>query len=151
MRTGKTTRIMEWASSSEKIDGITSPLYMNQKHLYNLKTGVMKNLENVSECDEEKIISVGSYKFNPDVFEWGRKKLNEAVNTNNTKWLVIDEIGLLELNGKGLEPEVSTILKKRENYKFDILLIVRESLVEDVMKKYNFTEDDLEDFTDHLI
>ncbi len=151
VRTGKTTRIMDWSSSSENVDGITAPVYLNQKHMFNLKTGVMKNLENVSECAEDKIITVGTYKFNPEVFEWGRKKLKQAASTVDLKWLVIDEIGLLELDGRGLEPEVTRILNNRNNYKFNILLIVRESLVDDVMKKYNFTSDDIEDFTNHLI
>lgn len=151
VRTGKTTKIMDWATSSKKIDGITAPVYLNQKHLYNLKTGVMKNLENVSGCKDEEIIFVGSYKFNPEVFEWGRRKISEASVSNHIDWLVIDEIGLLELDGKGLEPAVSEIISNRENYKFNLLLIVRDSLLEEVFKKYDLYEDDIEDFSKHLI
>jgi len=51
-------------------------------------------------------------------------------------WLVIDEIGPLELEGSGLEPAISEILKDRDSFNGEILCVVRDSIMERFLEHY---------------
>ena len=79
---------------------------------------------------------IGNYIFSIEVFDWAKRQIQKAVKTGN-QWLIIDEIGPLELKGQGLEPAISEIL---QNYKLSrdhrLLLVVRENLIEEVIKHY---------------
>jgi nucleoside-triphosphatase THEP1 len=66
---------------------------------------------------------------------------------NMPRYLVIDEIGPLELSGRGLEPMVSTILENYERSpKQHLVLVVRDYLLEKVISHYHLRDQIL---TDH--
>lgn len=60
-------------------------------------------LEADSKEKEVNIVTVDRYKFKKKVFEWGRNVLMKA-STENYAYLIIDEIGRLEFEGKGYRP-----------------------------------------------
>jgi nucleoside-triphosphatase len=140
VHTGKTTRIAEWASRNN-CTGILSPIINGKRHLREIKSGELKLLESDSNINS---ISIGRYNFKKEVFEWGRQKLL-AEYESEPEWLVIDEYGKLELRGEGLEPVISTIINHwKINKKNNLLIVVRDYLVNDFIKKFdrgiNFTE-----------
>jgi nucleoside-triphosphatase THEP1 len=51
-------------------------------------------------------------------------------------WLVVDEIGPLELEGKGLEPAITQIFSERDNFRGNILCVVRNSILEKFIQHY---------------
>jgi nucleoside-triphosphatase THEP1 len=56
-------------------------------------------------------------------------------------WLIIDEIGPIELRGEGLEPQVSQILKEYpRTRKNRLILVIRDQLLEKVLEHYNLSE-----------
>ena len=65
----------------------------------------------------------------------GKKLLLDCLS-KDLDWLVIDESGPLELEGKGLEPAVSKILIEDEKYGGNILCVVRESLLDKFVEHY---------------
>ena len=132
IKSGKTTTLHEWAKEQNNIDGILAPVINNKRHLLRIMTNEKKLLEQNDFTD--KIINIGKYYFSQSVFEWGQNQLLDSFNCKN-EYIIIDEIGPLELRGEGLEPAVSKIISDKLNSK-KIILVVREKLVDEVIKHY---------------
>ncbi len=56
-------------------------------------------------------------------------------------WLVIDEIGPLELNNSGLEPAITEIFSNRSTFKGNILIVVRDKVFNDLIAHYGIQND----------
>jgi len=139
VHSGKTFRLLNWAGSLQSIDGIAAPFINSNRYLQHISSRKKKLLQlpvNTHNLSTEK---VGPYIFSKEVFAWGRKILLDCMN-NETDWLVIDEIGLLELDGRGLEPAVSEILNCSDCSIKNIVLVVRDNLVSRVIKHYGFSK-----------
>lgn len=133
VQTGKTTRVGGWASQNN-CSGILAPIINGKRHLKDLSSGEEKLLEDESN---RNLISIGRYNFKKEVFEWGRQKLL-AEYESEPEWLVIDEYGKLELRNEGLEPAISTIINHwKINKKNNLLIVVRDYLVNDFIKKFD--------------
>jgi predicted AAA+ superfamily ATPase len=117
IRSGKTTRLIAWVKYHRNSAGILSPVIREQRWIYSIHSNDYRKLE----ADDDR--------------------LAEEDIINRSPYLIIDEIGPLELSGQGLEPMVSQII---QNYKasstYHLILIVREHILDDVILHY-----DLED------
>ena len=87
-----------------------------------------------ADSDEEKIY-VGRFNFSKINFEKAIQIIHDTITKKG--WLVIDEIGPLELRGEGFCNVLKEVLKRRKE---KILLIVREGMTEQVKKYFNFDE-----------
>jgi nucleoside-triphosphatase THEP1 len=135
VHTGKTTRLMQWASSQKNIDGIFQPIIDEKRFIYHIASRTLKMLESPLNSIDEKVIKIGNYRFSKDVFIWVQNVLLNSLD-KNLEWLIIDEIGPLELEGKGLEPAVSIILNEDEKYEGNILCVVRDSMLDKFIEHY---------------
>lgn len=139
VRSGKTTRIGQWVKSNPHIDGILAPRIDGQRYVQRISSGVYRRIEISNPAANESIISIGHYRFSAAVFRWARKELLSCLQIPSLQWLVVDEIGPLELQGQGLEPAVSEILKCcREAPSFRLLLIIRQSLLAEAGAHYQW-------------
>jgi nucleoside-triphosphatase len=136
VHTGKTTRLNEWIKYQKNVDGILAPIIDGQRHLHRIKTGELRQLELNDENSAQKIVKIGQYQFTGEVFDWARQQLYEAAQSC-PDWLIIDEIGPLELGGEGLEPAVSIIISslKTDNHT-KLLLVIRDRLLTEVLQHY---------------
>jgi len=132
-KSGKTTKLMQWAASQKNIDGIFQPVIDGRRFIYHISSRTLKKLE-VDNGDD--LISIGQYKFNNQTFLWAQEKLLDACNKKIDK-LIIDELGPLELMGKGLEPAISKIISLLPNFNFQIILVIREKILLDLLNHYN--------------
>jgi len=140
VKSGKTTRLIAWIRYHEHCAGILAPVIDEKKYLYSIHHEQELPLEGDSGTPGQKRIDIGRYSFLLSSFEWARKELLTALNLN-PRWFIIDEIGPLELAGKGLEPAVSTILNKFERAKdHQLILVIRETLLEQVVSHYQLEE-----------
>lgn len=133
VHTGKTTSLLRWCADKKNIDGIFQPVIEEKRFIYHLGSRTLKRLEVDSI---ENVTLIGKYKFDNSTFEWAQKVLLDSFN-QNLELLIIDEIGPLELEGKGLEPALSFLMKNRKNFAGKILLVIRNSILEEVIKKYD--------------
>ncbi len=76
-------------------------------------------------------IKIGRFWFFEEGFRFGRKAIE--TNINDLDLLVIDEIGYLELKGKGW---FSSIEKAMQNQDLDMIWVVRKRILEEVMKQW---------------
>jgi len=75
----------------------------------------------------------GKFHINPKGLEMGIAILNPARLTDK-KLVVIDEIGLLELENKGWAGCLQELIRTSKN---NLLITVRDTLIEDVLTKWN--------------
>ena len=143
IKSGKTTRLMLWASSQKNIDGILQPVIEGKRFIYHLGSKTLKQLE---IADEPNAIQIGNYKFSGTVFSWSQNVIVSCLQ-KDLNWLVIDEIGPLELEGKGLEPAITKIISERDNFSGNILCVVRDSILERFIHHYRI-ENSYEIFND---
>lgn len=146
IQSGKTTALAEWASKKHGVYGIVSPFMFGKKLLTDLRTGESKQLQvNASERGGS-VIHIGSYRFDKEVFKWGRDMMLESI-IYSPEWFIVDEVGPLEIRGEGLEPAFREILIRTEllpNSK--LVIVIRKGLVETVLDHYRIPQNSAKEF-----
>lgn len=142
IRTGKTTRLMKWAANKKNVDGIFQPVVDSKRFIYHISSRTLKPLETDLEINS---IKIGKYFFSKETFQWAQNQIIHSLSTN-IDWLIIDEIGPLELQGAGLEPTINKIINEAENLKANILCVVRDNLLAEFLSHYGL-ENRIENFS----
>jgi nucleoside-triphosphatase len=144
IKSGKTTRLEKWIVKKPNVDGILAPVIAGKRYLKRIKTKETKLLEYTGTSQKIELTTICNYKFLNSTFEWGQQELFNAY-LKKPDWLIIDEIGPLELRDEALEPMVSKIIN--ENFgKINIVLVVRKILVEKVIEHYKLNKKGLKFF-----
>ena len=102
----------------------------------------MKNIESgeqwQAQCTDtlttEPVETIGRFRFFSAAFRKANEALMRAAG-DAPQWLLIDEIGKLELEGKGFAPALLAILK--EGKPKNLLLVVRDSLITEVLEFFS--------------
>ncbi len=149
IKTGKTTRLQKWVKENPDADGILSPVIDGCRNIVSVKSNEARLLEYHGDDKSIELTKIGNYNFLTSVFEWGREELYNAY-LQKPKWLIVDEIGPLELRGEGLEPVVSRILNDSANDATNVVLVVRKPLLETVIEHYGLHTKGYKYFNDVL-
>ncbi|MCK8480454.1 nucleoside-triphosphatase [Psychroserpens algicola] len=148
IRSGKTTALLDWCASRTDVDGLLCPDGSEGKR-YFLKLKSKTNFELETEIETEEVIAIGSFKFLKSAFKTANEYLLEAAKTKAFQYLILDELGKLELKNEGLHAAAQTLIT---TYKQDqtqhLILVVRDYLVDDIRKHYDITEYSLLNTTD---
>lgn len=136
IQTGKTTILFQWAATQKNIDGLLQPVIDDKRFIYHIASRTLKQLETERK---ENVTSIGKYNFSNDTFEWARNNLSKSFE-QNLDWLIIDEVGPIELTGKGLEPVITNIVNEKERFSGKILFVVRENLLHDFLLHYKIED-----------
>ncbi|HMN17368.1 MAG TPA: nucleoside-triphosphatase [Ignavibacteriaceae bacterium] len=127
-------KIISFLKKNEKsIDGFYSKGIFdgNKKIGYNiveLKSGKLTQIASAT-TNKKFQMKQGKYFFNPEVFE-DFNKIN--LRSIETDVFIVDEIGYLELKGKGFYPFVYKLIK---HYEGKIILSIRKSILIEMMTK----------------
>lgn len=92
-----------------------------------------------AELNEKNIQQVGRYTFSGSAFDWANKVLLQTAQLPEIKLLVIDEIGPLELQGKGLAPAFDYIINNLRPDQ-NLVLVIREKIAESIIMLYNLNQ-----------
>ena len=138
---GKSTRLMNWILHETNVTGIVCPRSKGKRELYSVHTKNYKEFE--VDNDSNPVVKIGNYKFLKESFEWAEKELLKA-REFKPQWLVIDEIGPLELQGQGFDKVIKQLLNLSELSETNFVLVVRENLIDDVISNYNLDADKIE-------
>ena len=131
VRSGKTTVLLQSASSRRDVAGILTPQGAEGRALLDLQSGETFPME--ADGTTGEVLEVGPFRFRQDAFEKGERILQQ--HQQHHGWLVIDEIGPLELRGSGWASSLQTLLAIASP-PFQLLLVVREGLVYEVMQHF---------------
>ncbi len=135
IHSGKTTELMNWCNAQESIAGILMPDIDGSRKIYNIETKEVFDIECIDPANNtEALTSVGRFNFYTSAFEKANSKLLNAL-PQNPSWLVIDEVGKLELDGKGFYISLMNIVNSYNNDigSGNLLITVRESLCAEVI------------------
>lgn len=135
VHSGKTTELLSWCNKQDNIAGILMPDMDGGRKIYNIKTKDIFDIECLDPANcTEPLTTVGRFNFYTSAFEKANSiLLNELCNYPD--WVVIDEAGKLELDGKGFYSALKTIvdLYKSNTAEGNLLIIVRDSLCDAVI------------------
>ena len=139
IRSGKTTELQQWCAGKNNVAGILMPDIDGVRHFLNIKSGELFKAEKVGETAEE-ILCVGKYSFSKAAFKMACETLLNALKLM-PDILVIDEIGKLELRKAGLYEAVIKAIDVYKNLacENDLILVVREELLNDVIKNFDIS------------
>jgi nucleoside-triphosphatase THEP1 len=101
----------------------------------NIQTGERFEME--AEDRETEILKIGKYRFKKKSFNKAITTLQQSLNEKKG-WLVIDEIGPLELRKEGFYKILNEILGTKTS--LQIILVVRNSLIEEVINFFRLSE-----------
>jgi nucleoside-triphosphatase THEP1 len=129
---GKTTALLQWAGKRNDVYGILTPVMNDTRVFMDAHTKEQFAME---ATGAEETIMVGRFIFSKTNFEKAIQIIRNAIHKDG--WLVIDEIGPLELRGEGFHDVLKEVLIAREE---KIILVVREGLCEKVKEQFETTD-----------
>ncbi len=142
---GKTTALMNWVKGKENIGGFLAPDIDGRRRLYFLRSRQLHDFQ-LTETAAKKAapgetVAVGRFFFDASAFALARQTLLED-SERGSSWVIIDEIGKLELQGEGLEPAAGKVIRKFQAGEAPgkLLLVVRSELVEKVAAYYGLEQ-----------
>lgn len=138
IQSGKTTKLMQWAANKKNVFGILTPVVDNKRVFLDLTTKEQFRME--AKPNEENVFTIGRFVFSKQSFEKAINILTKALKENDG-WLVVDEIGPLELRGEGFHDAIMEILKTEINLK--ILFVIRNTILEKALMFYRFNIEEI--------
>lgn len=141
VRTGKTTALLRRTAGRQDTDGVLCPDDDNGKrYIWLLKARQAYPLEAEENTPDQDTIGVGRFRFLKSAFTEANNYLLSTAEAGTYKWLVIDELGKLELNDTGLHRAAKTLITSHENSaNRHIILVVRDTLLHEIPVHYNFS------------
>ena len=139
IHSGKSSTLANWCQSRNDVYGILSPVENGKRFFRDISSGEKFSME--AGPDEISTIPIGKFKFSMSAFSKAVEIITSGTY-NRKGWLVIDEIGPLELSGRGFDEVLKEILQNAPS-NMKLILVVRDSIKDEVIRRYSLT--------DHLI
>ncbi len=133
IRTGKTTALLT-AFPSSLAHGVLQPVVDGRRHVLCLQSGQSRPLEASADLPEQDRVHVGRFVFSAPALRWANGCIVDALDLRaDGKWVVIDEVGSLELGDSGLASSVrEAVTRAQSPGGLHLLLVVRDGLVDAV-------------------
>lgn len=135
-QSGKTTFLQKWVSG-KRVGGVLSPVGKNGKRHFELLPGKEK-IPMESAPGEFPTIPVGRFSFSFENFEKAIQHVYQCADRDFPQ-IIIDEIGPLELREEGFFHVLRDLLPRHRMGKTQLVLVIREELVEEVMDFFGIT------------
>lgn len=140
IRSGKTSALMAWVSERNDVDGLLCPDDENGKR-YFLKIKSKNKFELEVESELKKTVKIGNFKFLKSAFDKGNEYLISKASKMQSKYVIIDEVGRLELRNEGLHHSTEILIPEYVNDENKyLILVVRDYLLDDILRNYSIKE-----------
>ena len=138
---GKTTILSNYIRhSSHQWGGVLTPIINGKRCMVHLFSQQIIEIE-ADPNQPEDFLPVGRYIFSKMAFETINQLIIKDLRYNPN--VIIDEVGPLELDGKGFDSILNEVFETAES----IFVVVRDTLVEDVKKRYRLDRWEVEEIT----
>ena len=117
--------------------GIIAPDVDGMRQLYYPGENLWKEFQ--VERSGDDILQICDYRFLKQRVEEANEYLTkQAMQRPEGKWLIIDELGKLELKGEGLYPGIVRVLKNyfHTDWNIRILIVIRDSLLNEAVEQF---------------
>jgi nucleoside-triphosphatase THEP1 len=130
-QTGKTTALVSWIKHRENVAGILTPVVNGKRLFYSINDSSYYDME--AAPNEKNVLSVGKFQFSATAFTKTEELISAWSNQSHWNWIIIDEIGPLELvQQKGLYNSFRKLIQATGKY--NLLIVVRPSLIQQVLE-----------------
>jgi molybdopterin-guanine dinucleotide biosynthesis protein A len=134
VQTGKTSSLIKWLSHKTNLGGFITEDIGDLRCIKTLSDSKVYPFQKVSKTEVDDIL-VGKYIFSKDGFAIGKKQLQNT--SSNYDWFIVDELGKLEMNDDGFEPELSKCINYFKSHTDQkLLLVIRDFLLDAAIEKY---------------
>ncbi|WP_296383302.1 nucleoside-triphosphatase [Winogradskyella sp.] len=142
IRIGKTTALLDWCKNRSDTDGVLCPDDdKGKRYFLNIKSKNSYPLAANTNTEEDNIVSIGPFQFLKSSFQNANDYLVHCNEKRDYSYLIVDELGKLELKNVGLHDSAKHIVIQHENSKsHHIILVVRESLLSEIIEHYNISQ-----------
>lgn len=138
---GKSTRLFMHYENRIDVGGLVCRESDQGRVFYDLASRNYIPFEMQAEAADT--IAIGRFIFDLKAFDIGINILRESWQLNQTT--ILDEWGPLELNDKGFEPELREIISNAYTHHVKkLIIVVRDTLVDRFIDKYNLHMDALQ-------
>lgn len=141
VHSGKTTELLNWCKHTPNVYGVAMPDIDGNRKIIDLHSKEIFDIECTDTNTYEPLTVVGRFKFFTAAFDSANKIIRQAL-TQPADWLVIDEVGKLELDGKGFYRSMRDAVSAYHNNLLPgkLLLTVRENLCKDVIRYFDLND-----------
>jgi len=134
IRTGKTTTLKNWAECTPNVVGFLSPEIHGRRMFQDIETDELIPMET-----ESNDLIVGKFAFDSSSFVHVKTEILKAWEDAVADFIVLDEIGPLEINkGLGFHDLVLHLQEESSLKKPNLLFVVRDNCLEAFIEKYSF-------------
>ena len=127
-QSGKTTLLQSFCKTYSNTGGLLTPVVNGKRKFYNICT---KEVFNMEAFEEEEQLYVGKYIFSAAAFKKGASQLLAASKQNENEYLIVDEVGPLEIRlQQGFYAALQEILQS--GLYRTLILVVRPSLIREL-------------------
>jgi nucleoside-triphosphatase len=130
---GKTTALLHWSENHKDVYGILTPVVNGERVFMDAHNRRQFKME--ASAMEENTLDVGRWKFDRGSFDKAVEILSDACNREG--WVVVDELGPLELRKEGLYEIVEEMIHSTH---LKILLVVRDTLLEKMIDHFQLQQ-----------
>jgi nucleoside-triphosphatase THEP1 len=136
-RSRKTSTLLQWAKVRNDCGGILCPDKRGLRYLLNVKDKKTFPFQKKEKAGSDDI-TVGNFILDGNGFKQASAWLDEHLRDPNLHYVVLDEIGLLELEGRGWDPWLKSSISKLGDK--TLILVVRRKLLDEVIQRYGLGE-----------
>jgi len=132
IHSGKTTELLQWCNEQKNVCGILMPDISGSRKILDIKTKEVFDIECTdAENTKEPLTTIGKYHFYTAAFDKANLILLDSL-AQKPNWLIIDEAGKLELEGKGFYSSIkkATELYNNKEKTGNLLITGRDSFCE---------------------
>lgn len=134
VRSGKTTELQQWCVDIGNVGGILMPDREGVRFFQDIETG--ESWPALAHGTEEAL-EVGRFRFSAEAFRRASRRIALAADQ---LFVVIDEIGKLELEGLGFASVLRSLLESTDWPRPALLLVVRDTLLEPVREAFGLED-----------
>ncbi len=137
IRSGKTSLLYKWAENRRDVAGILSPDADGLRMIYDLAAKEYFPFQVPQNTAFANIQQTGRFTFYQSAFDLAYTIIEQSF-LKDPNWLIIDEVGPLELQKKGFHPILKQIIPAylAGTKKGNLTLVIREGLVQEVCGFY---------------
>lgn len=141
IHSGKSSALLKWCKGKTDVHGILTPIENGKRVFMDISSGEKFPME----ANEKELLKIkfGNHNFSLMAFSKAVHIITSALRQSRG-WLVIDEIGPLELSGKGFDEILREILET-EKAPLKLILVVRDNLLDQVKQHYHLQDHILSD------
>jgi nucleoside-triphosphatase THEP1 len=137
IRSGKTTELGRFIAGRKDVGGFLTPDADGKRRLYDIAAGSYHEFEIKESPILQPAITIGKFHFAISAFDKAKQLFSHQ---SRYKLFIVDEVGKLEvIHNSGFEPELTLLINHYRSHQGQgmLLLIVRDTLLNAVLNKYN--------------